>query len=167
MEKSNIITINEIQRPFWHLVIASLLFTLAVFLIISFIYKFNLSKGYLKSFHGTTVVTTILIVVGLNFCTEKCIYIDIKNSRFKPSLEIGPIKIGSWKTIKNYEYVAIFYNPSKRESEQFEVNLWYNGNNHFELYSRNNFEDAISVAYDLSEQLNIDLLDALRNFKKN
>lgn len=83
----------------------------------------------------------------------KKVYIDIKNSKFKPSIEVGFIKIGKWKTINNYEYVSIFFDPSKSESEIFEVNLWYDRNKHFELYTRNNFEDAVSVGFDISEEL--------------
>lgn len=158
--KDNNIIISETRRPFWHLIIAALLFTIALFVILIFFYNFSWTNKYIRGIDGLLIVVVTLISIGLNFSSQKRIYIDIQNSRFKPSFEIGPLKIGKWKTIKNYEYVSIFYEPTKRESEQFEVNLWYDRNKHFELYSRNNFEDAMLVGYDVSEQLNIDLLDA-------
>lgn len=160
MQSENII-VSETQRPFWHLIIAALFFTCAFFLIIKFIYHFRWNNEHIRSFaEGGIPTIVILIAVGLNFCTQKRVYINLKESKFKPSLEIGLIKLGKWKTIQNYEYISVFYNPTKSESEQFEVNLWYDTNKHFELYTRNNFKDAMLVGYNISEQLDIDLLDA-------
>ncbi|WP_290700776.1 hypothetical protein [Lacinutrix sp.] len=160
MDKKHII-VSETPRPFWQLIIAALFLTFAVFVITLFIYRFNLDNKYLRSLarNGLPIIG-FLIAGGLSFCTQKRIYIDLENSKFKPSLEVGFVKIGKWKTINNYEYVSIFFDPSKSETEMFEVNLWYDRNKHFELYTRNNFEDAVSVGFDISKALNIDLLDA-------
>ncbi|MBQ0768743.1 MAG: hypothetical protein KBT58_05590, partial [Bizionia sp.] len=89
-----------------------------------------------------------------------CIYIDLEKSKFRSTKEIGPIKIGRWVKIENYEYVSIFTKRLNNGGLTFNVNLWYNTNRHFTLYSEPNFESAIEIAYNLSEELNIDLLDA-------
>lgn len=105
-------------------------------------------------------IIPFFIAAGIALCSRKRVYINLKESKFKSTVEVGPFKVGKWKTINNYEYVSIFFDPSKSSSEIFEVNLWYDKNKHFELYAENNFEDAISVGFDISEKLNIDLLDA-------
>ena len=154
------ILVSEQNRPFWHLIVAALLFTISFCILFLSLYNVNWSAEEIKSaFHGL-FAAIFMAFIATGFCTQKRVYIDIKQSRFKPSLEIGFVKIGKWKTIKNYQYVSVFYDPSKNESDLFEVNLWYDQNKHFELYTRNNFEDAMLIAYDLSEELKIDLLDA-------
>lgn len=161
------IIISEKNRPFWQLPIAALFFTASFAMLFISLYILNWSfDAFIDMVYGLEF-TVLLSLIGIGFCSQKRIYIDLEKSRFKPTLEIGFIKIGKWTTIYDYEYVSVFYDPSKGESNQFEVNLWYDRNKHFELYSRNNFEDAMSVGYDLSEQLNIDLLDAtVRNDQK-
>ncbi len=159
MKDTNII-VSETNRPYWQLPIAAVLFTTAIFLLIVDMSNFNWTNEYLRNLSVNFQTLAVLILLGTYFSSQKRIYIDLENSRFKPSTEIGFLKFGKWKTIHNYEYVSIFYDASKATDEQFEVNLWYDKNKHFELYTRNNFEDAITVAYDLSEALNIDLLDA-------
>ena len=166
MDKNHII-ISENPRPFWKLIIASLIFTAAIGVIIYLtfnnLWKVELTKG------STSKIINIfyLIGIGILLCLHKKIYVDIENSKFKPSLEVGCIKIGKWQTIHNYEYVSVFHQPLINGDYIFEVNLWYDKNKHFELYTQNNFEDALSIGYDLSEKLNIDLLDATiaNNFK--
>ena len=159
MKDTNII-VSETNRPYWQLPIAAIFFTAAIFLLFVDISDFNWSNDYLRNLSIDFQILAVLIFLGTYFSSQKRIYIDLENSRFKPSTEIGFLKFGRWKTIHNYEYVSIFYDVSKNIDERFEVNLWYDKNKHFELYARNNFEDAITVAYNLSEALNIDLLDA-------
>lgn len=160
MENSNII-VSETNRPIWKLILAALLFTIAIYFILEDYKSFSWNKEYLISYIKPRLKPVILLTtIGVMLSFQKKIYINLKESKFKPSFEIAILKFGQWKTINNYEYISIYYNPSKEERNQFEVNLWYDKNKHFELYSRNNFEDAITVAYDLSEVLDIDLLDA-------
>ncbi|WP_055447465.1 hypothetical protein [Lacinutrix mariniflava] len=166
MDKKHII-ISETPRPFWQLVIAALIFTVSIAVLLLTFFTMHLSfQGFIDTIYIISF-SVFISIVATGFCSQKRVYLDLENSKFKPSLEIGFVKIGKWKTINNYEYVSIFHEPSTLESHQFEVNLWYDRNKHFELYTRNNFEDAISVGFDISEKLNIDLLDATipNNFK--
>jgi len=154
------IIISERNRPFWQIAVAALFLTATFTILCAFILQFFIYNEIINHIAKYIYYSLYLLPFGLNFCTQKRVHIDIKNSRFRPTIEIGNFKFGKWKTIKNYEYVSVFYNPSKHESEQFEVNLWYDNNKHFELYARHNFEDAMHLAYTLSEELKIDLLDA-------
>jgi len=159
MKDTNII-VSETNRPFWQLPIAAIFFTTAIFLIFTDIFSFDWSNEYIGHLAYNFKTSVLFIFFGIVFSSRKKVHIDLKNSRFKPTTEIAFFKFGKWKTIRDYEYVSVFFDPNKHEDDRFEVNLWYDKNKHFELYSRNNFEDAIIVAYDLSEILNIDLLDA-------
>jgi len=159
MKKEPII-ISESPRPFWQLPIAALIFTTVIYMVGKDLYYFDWSNNYFRYISSEMQIIPFFIAAGVALCSRKKIYIDIENSKFKPTIEVGPIKIGKWKTINNYEYVSVFHQLLDDESYTFEVNLWYDNNKHFELYSENSFEEALIVGYNLSEELNIDLLDA-------
>lgn len=159
MKDENIIITGK-GKPFWALIISALAFTAIVgILLSSFLYSvFNLNS--FKKIGAMTEIIIYLAGIGIGFGSQKRVYVNIKESKFKSSLELGPIKIGKWNTIDNYEYVSLFYQLLGDGSYIFEVNLWYDKNKHFLLYSEYDFEDALAIAFDLSEELNIDLLDA-------
>ncbi len=157
--KSNII-ISESNRPIWQIPIAALFFTMAFGLISYrfFIWATTNSPLNLRLIDFEGVI--YLGAIGISFTSRKRIHIDISKSRFRPTIEIGPLKIGKWQTIKNYQYVSVFHQPLVNGAYIFEVNLWYDNNKHFELYAKDNYNEAFLIGYDLSEELNIDLLDA-------
>ena len=154
------IVIDEKVKPFWQTIIAALAFTLALaFILYSIFYLKWDDKN--SAYSGKTFTRGLyLILIGIVLSVHKRIYIDLEKSRFRSTNEVGPIKIGNWVTINNYEYVSIFTQPLTDGSFTFKVNLWYDKNKHFTLYEKNNFESALELAYILSEKLNIDLLDA-------
>ncbi len=154
------IIVSETKRPLWQICIAALFFTLATALTIYTLFNFQFTENKLKFTLIDFKNVFFLFLAGISFSSIKRIHLDIKNSRFRPTNEVGFLKFGAWKTIKNYEYVSIFRQKFKDGSYCFEVNLWYNRNKHFKLYEQNNFQDAFIVGYDLSKQLDIKLLDA-------
>ena len=159
MVKEHII-ISERKRPFWQVFVASFIFTIAFALLIWVIYKtFLRPEVYLATLRLSKTVL-YLFVFGTFFCFRNSVYIDLKQSRFRPTFEIGPIKLGQWKTITNYEYVSVFRQPLVNGAVIFEVNLWYDKNKHWELYEKNNAREAFNIGYEISENLQIELLDA-------
>ena len=159
MKNDNII-ISERPRSFWQIPLASLFFTAAIGLLVFTLYKMHWRDNELINFGHTLSDVFYLVAIGVTFCFQKSVYVDLKNSKFRSTFEIGPIKIGQWKTITDYEYVSVFHQPLKNGGKTFEVNLWYDKNKHWELYRKNSSVDAFLIAHDLSEQLKIDLLDA-------
>lgn len=158
MDSKHII-ISENPRPLWQIAIASLFFTAAFAILILFFYqKWSNVDG--KSIKRLVDALCYLIVFGITFSFKKSVYIDIKKSKFRSTFEIGPIKLGQWQTINNYEYVSIFHQPLKDGNKIFELNLWYNDNQHWELYEKNDFREAFLIGYEISEILQIDILDA-------
>ena len=68
--------------------------------------------------------------------------------------------LGQWKKIPKPEYVSVFQQASSQGSSSFIVNLWYDKNKHWELYTNTDYEEAFLMGFDLSEQLDITLLNA-------
>lgn len=157
--KSNII-ISESDRPIWQIPVAALFFTLAAVVIMLSFYNMEFSENGAKLTLESLFFAFTLITTGAGFCFKRSIHVDIKNSRFKSTLGIGFIKFGHWQTIKNYQYVSVFHQPTVDGSYIFEVNIWYDNNKHIELYFVDSYQEAFLIGYKLSEELNIDLLDA-------
>ncbi len=158
--KTPYIIVSDKNRSLGQTIIAALLFTTAfVFLFYVLITTEWSIKDTRPLGHHLKTFTGILIV-AIGFVFQKSVYIDLERSRFRNTFEIGPIKLGQWKTIKNYEYVSVFHQPLENKNKIFEVNLWYDTNKHWELYEENDASEAFSIAFEISEQLNIDLLDA-------
>ena len=164
--KPNII-ISESARPIWQIPIAALFFSVATFILLLALNDIDFSEKGLILFLHRLEPGIIFVSIGIGFTLTKSIHIDIENSKFRPTYNIGPLKIGQWQTIKNYQYVSVFHQPTIGGDYIFEVNLWYDNNKHFELYEENDYKEAFLIGYELSEQLNIDLLDATEpnNFK--
>lgn len=154
------IIVSERNKPFWQLPAAALCFTIAFALICAFILQFFMYHKYIELLSKELFYCFYLIPIGIGLSTQRRIHIDIKNSRFRPTREIGNLKFGTWKTIKNYEYVSVFQQLLTNGSTSFKVNIWYNTNKHFTLYERDNYKDAFIVGYHLSEELDVDLLNA-------
>ncbi|OUR91624.1 hypothetical protein A9Q87_09970 [Flavobacteriales bacterium 34_180_T64] len=154
------IIVSESDRPIWQIPVAAFLFTLALALILRAFYLND------WSYHDVILLTedfkhsSLLAAVGVGFCSQKRIYIDLINSKIKSAFEIGPLKFGKWQTMKNLEYVSVFHRPKENGSYAFEVNLWYEKVKRIELYERDNYFEAFKIGFNVSEGLNIDLLDA-------
>ena len=164
--KSNII-ISESDRPIWQIPIAALFFSVATIIILIALYKIEFTEKGLILFLNRIKPSILFVAIGIGFTLTKSIHIDIENSKFRPTYNIGPLKFGQWQKIENYEYVSVFQQPLQYGGYIFEVNLWYDKNKHFELYEEHDYKEAFIIGYELSEQLNIDLLDSTEpnNFK--
>ena len=157
--KANAI-ISESNRPIWQIPIAALFFSISTLIILLALYQIEFTEKGLIAFLHRIEPSILFIGAGIAFTLTKSIHIDIKNSKFRPTYNIGPLKFGQWQKIENYEYVSVFHQPLEGGSYIFEVNLWYDKNKHFELYKENNYKEAFLVGFELSEELDIDLLDA-------
>lgn len=151
----NHIIISESDRPFWQMPLAALCFTLAVALIIMQFSNLEISNNGIRKVARSIELIAILIALGVRYSSKKNVYIDLKKMLFRPTFEVGPLKLGKWTQIKSPEYISVFQSQTA-----YEINLWYQTNKHLELYKRDNYVDALRMAFELSEELKIDLLDA-------
>ncbi len=156
MDKS--ITYIERQKPLWLRLIASLFFTITIVLIIHFCYtmEFSWEKKYFKGHIDYFQIIFILLFFGIYFSYTINCYFNFEKKLFKREKTIGVFKYGKWKPMPKLEYISLF---AVNEST-FEINLWYKKNRHWDLYEKYNIKDAFTIAFELSELLNIDLLDA-------
>lgn len=152
------IIVSESKRSLTQILIASLLFTTAIAVFVKFFVIDGISNFSVEGIIRIVEIIGILVFIGFGFCSVKKVYIDLEQSKFKPAYEIFGFKFGKWKTIYSYEYISIFY--TNYSGGTYEVNLWYDTNKHIELYRNEDLETAFIFGYDLSESLNIDLLDA-------
>lgn len=158
--KDEHIIISERNRPYWQIPIASLIFTSAIGLLIFYLYKTDWKDDHLIDLGHNIKSVIYLFAFGVAFCYQKSVYIDTKKSKFRQTFEIGPIKLGEWKTITNLEYISLFHEPLTDGNKIYEINLWYEKNKHWELYEEYDYSEAFKIGFKLSEQLNIDFLDA-------
>ena len=148
----------ERQNSLFFRITAAVFYTAAVGLIIHFVLTMDFSWKE-KHFYGHfdyMQLVFILIFIAIYFSyTIKC-YFDFEKKLFKREFTIGIFKYGKWESMPKFNYVSLF---AINEST-FQINLWNNKNKHWDLYEEFNYNDAFKIAFELSELLNIDLLDA-------
>lgn len=157
MEQSEIL-ISQGERALWQLVIAALLYTGMFTCLYYFSTTFNIHDE-VKKVKASLVfleLAIFLFLSGISFSIVRDYHFNIKEKKYKILFCIGPIRVGSWKTFENLNYISVF----KNNKDKFEVNLWYNKNKHFNIstYGKQNF--ALLAGKHIAKKLNIDLLDA-------
>ena len=155
MEKESVI-ISEGERPIWQIIIASIFFTISIFFISNIFISGIKSEAGLANSIRSIFLSIITFLMGLKYSTKSIMFFDLKNKKYKNQYSVGPIKVGKWKELLLLEYVSVF----KNGKGIFEINLWYKGNNHFNIYNYFDQEEAFEMGYYIANQLNIKLLDA-------
>ena len=155
----------ERQNSLFFRVIAALFFTTSIALVVHFILTMDFSwekKHFYAHFDYLQIVFVLLFIAIYFSYTINC-HFDLENKLFKREFTIGIFKYGKWKPLPKLDYVSLF----ATDQSVFQINLWNNKNKHWDLYEEFNYKDAFKIAFELSELLNIDLLDATipGNFK--
>ncbi len=148
----------ERQNSLFFRITAALFFTIAIGLIIYFIFTMDFSwkkKHFYAHFDYLQIIFVLTFLATYFSYTINC-HFDFENKRFKKEFALGVLKYGRWKPMPKFNYVSLF----SISEGTFQVNLWNKKNRHWELYEEFNFKDAFRNAFELSELLNIDLLDA-------
>ena len=104
------------------------------------------------------VLIVILTVIGLSY--RQRLYIDLENQRYRPTIETGPLKLGQWVNIKNPKYISVFKKGYSGFQTLYQVNLWFGKNRHINIFEMFDEEESMNMGFEVSEILNIDLLDA-------
>lgn len=146
------------EKPMWLLNVLLFLFLLSVTIFVLYIWDKSLFP--IQSNWIPEIAFFSSFILYSKFY-RRSIHVLPKTSQFRNTLEFGPFKTGEWKTIHNYEYVSIFFQPGNTE-EPFKVNIFDNQNKHLTLYKHADYKRAYLMAIDLSNQLSVDLLDATK-----
>ncbi|AOW20927.1 hypothetical protein [Urechidicola croceus] len=152
------VIISEGVKPLWQRIIAAILLTIMFYFIIAFFTNTTPSfvKGYVKGITGLFELCTLIIITALPFATTRNYIFDFQKNKFKIEYRIGHLKFGKWEALPKLEYISVY----KKEDDFYELNLWYYKNKHVKIFQYSDFDDAMKEAFEFSEELNIDLLDA-------
>ncbi|MDR0227529.1 MAG: hypothetical protein LBI72_00440 [Flavobacteriaceae bacterium] len=119
-----------------------------------------------------SIFGTILI-----FCFGSCLLltfgneIDLDNDKYREVYSLFGVSIGKWKPLPLFNYISIF-KTNKRQikhmtgekthinKEVFEINAFYNTNQHICFYRGDTKEDAFKVANHYSLMLKLRILDS-------
>ena len=159
---SNEIIVSEGKKPLWILLVAAFLFTASLFF---FVYHFYLLFDFggqlkikaIKGISSNIGVSVYAFLGAITLSKVKTIYIDLEKEKLRTQHSVGVFKVNYFSVIPELEYVSVFLNP---QNEIFEVNLWYKGNKHYNVFNFEDYKSAFDFGLLFSNKLNIDLLDA-------
>ena len=157
MEKESVI-ISEGNRPLWQIILAAFFFTCSFVAFGYFFYyfKFSVKDKVVEVYPGLLELAGMCFFGGIGFSVKSTKYFDLVGNKYKNVLSIGPFKDGKWTDLPQMEYVSVF-----RDSEEiFSINIWYNKNKHFNIYTYHDKETALEMGYHVAKSLGIKLFDA-------
>lgn len=105
-----------------------------------------------------SLMALIFIVIGLGLNVAEGSEINLSAKTFRTFNSLFGFKIGSWKTIPNFEYVSVFKTKESQTvrvvvtaetTQQYDiilVNLFYNRNKHITFYKTTDKKKAFEVA---------------------
>lgn len=156
--KQKEILISQGSRPWWQKIIAAIFFTGMFYYLYLFIANYHLFDPNKSPRQAAAPIKMIIYLFtgGVGFSLVREHHFDFNNRKYKINYCVGPIKIGQWKRFKKLEYISIF----KKKSGIYEINLWYNHNKHFTLFSCDDPLEGLDAGKQVAEKLEIDLWDA-------
>lgn len=158
-KKSDKLLISSGKRKWYEIVLGSILYTIIVYLIIQMLYysilyqSFNLFIFYLIV---TLKAFGFVMPVALSLTVIKDILINTTTNKLETIYSVGPFKYKYNSVIPQLDYISVF----KNGKEEYEVNLWYAKNKHYNMYTYESADGAFQFSKEIAKKLNIDLLDA-------
>lgn len=162
----NEILISPGERKWYEILLASIFYTVFAYLFFTTIYNL-ISKNDLglliSDFYHLIFASGFLISMGLNFSMVKDVFINVKDQYLISRYRVGSFSYDVKSKLPNLEYVSIF----KNAKDEFEANLWYGKNNHYQMYTFESFEEALDFGKIIAHKFDLDILDATEkgNFK--
>ncbi|WP_223032499.1 hypothetical protein [Hanstruepera marina] len=155
---SNKLTYIERQNSLPFRIAAALLYTVAIGLVIHFILTmdFSLKKRHFYAHFDYLQLIFLCLFLAIYFSYTINCHFDFEKKRFKREYTVGVFKYGKWKPMPKFDYVSLY----AVNASTFQVNLWNNKNKHWDLYEEFNLKDAFRIAFELSEELKLPLLDS-------
>ena len=157
MKKKGNVMISEGVKPLWQRVIAALLYTLMFYLIITVYIKTPfLFSAYYSLLLPLLLPLLFIFSFAFPLSAVKNYHFNFDAKKFKVEYAIGYLKYGKWKDLPKLEYISVF----QKSESYYELNLWYYRNKHYNVFMYSEFDEAFLDAFQISEKLQIDLLDA-------
>lgn len=153
------VSIFEKKRSWYELVLASVFYSVFIYLLFLFIYSaFFVSSAelFIRALSFIISIGSFCVVYGLRFSATKNVLIDVDTNLIVSRYVVGPFSCDFKSKVAEFEYVSFF----KNKYGSYGTNLWYVKNRHYKMYDFEDKEAAYQFALDISNKLNIDLLDA-------
>ncbi len=152
--------ITEPETPWTNRIIFALIFSaFAVLLVYIFrgnIYETLSGKNKRQVIIYLTILFGILVRYILPLISKHSVHINFSKLKIKRQYSLGIFNYaGKWHKLENLNYISVFHTENG-----YEVNLWYKKNKILHLFAMEDFNDVLKKGFQLSEKLNIDLLDA-------
>jgi len=156
----NEILLSKSDRPFWHFIVALVFYIGAVGLVVYPLYMVNTyPEGSIreKDLSGFITIALFAFIIALGFSVVKTRYLNLEKEKLQTEFRLAFLKMKIYSSMPHLEYVSVFNNIG---AEQFEVNLWYEGNHHFNIMDFEDAQHALDYGRLFSDKLNLKLLDA-------
>ena len=153
------VSIFEGKRAWYELLLAAIFYTAFIYMVTLTIYYGFIEKSvqiFIRAFVTLLICGTYSIVSGLRFSATKNLLIDVDTNLIVSRYVVGPFSYDTKSKVTEFEYVSFY----EDRYGCFGTNLWYVKNKHYKMYSFENKEAAYQFALEISNKLNIDLLDA-------
>jgi len=153
------VSIFEGKRSWYELLLASVFYSALIYMIILSVYYGFIepsTKIFIRAIVTLLLCGTYCFVYGLKFSATKNLLIDLDTNLIVSRYNVGPFSYDVKSKVTEFEYVSFF----KDKFGCYGTNLWYVRNKHYKMYDFDNKEAAYQFALDISNKLNIDLLDA-------
>lgn len=158
--QKNEILISQSKRPAWHFILGGLFYLAAIGLTSYAFYSLYTASedySYEKDLGGNLTIALLAFVAGLGSSIVRTRYLNLEKEKLQTEFRLWFLKIRVQSSMPQLKYVSVFNNTG---AEQFEVNLWYEGNKHFNIMDFDEVQPAFDYGRQFSEKLNLKLLDA-------
>ena len=151
--------VSEGKKEWRQLGLAAVFFAISVYCVFNIVFIFftnEITEELCMQVGKSLAIPSFCFAAGVNFSLRKSILIDLDRDKLVSRFEIGPFSRDRISFVPELEYVAVF----KDTHDFYQVNLWYRGNKHYNMYF---FEDkglAMKFGKIAALKLKIDLLDA-------
>jgi len=121
-------------------------------------------------FEGTSY-GIILLGAALKLSLREGFELDLDGKKYRKIYSVFAVNFGKWKNLPSIEYISVFKTIKKNRSrvvtaeatlgfEVYKLNLFYDRNQHLEVYHTDEKEDAFKVANHIAMVLDIKVFDA-------
>lgn len=153
------VSIFEGKRVWYELLLAAVFYSAFICMVALTVFYGFIEKSFqifIRAFITLLICGTYSIAYGLRFSSTKNLLIDVDTNLIISRYVVGPFSYDVKSQVTEFEYVSFY----EDRYGYFGINLWYIKNKHYKMYSFENKEAAYQFALNISNKLNIDLLDA-------
>lgn len=126
---------------------------------------------YIFVSNGSIFWTILMFGFGSRLLSTSGSQIDLENKRYRTIYSLFGVNIGKWKALPSFDYISVFKTKKRHavrgagaethaDTEVYEINMFYNTNEHICFYQTDSKEDAFNVANHYSLTLNLKILDS-------